>query len=94
MFSIIVATLQTAMLITVFITLPTLFLLRLYIISRNKLSLKVKLLVLFLPFSSGYYCFLSKDKQHKGYNVLVVVFTIIALIGILFTLYQRVIPSY
>lgn len=94
MFSILVLILQVAMLITTFITLPLLFIIRIYTAIKNKIDIKESLLIILLPFSFGYYFYLKKDQRAKSYNVLIVIFLIIAIIGILFTLYQRLIPTF
>lgn len=94
MFNIIVSILQTAMLITVFVTLPLLFVIRIITVINNKSNLKDSLLIVLLPFSFGYYFILNKDKQTKLYNILIIVLTVVAIIGILFTFYQRLIPDY
>lgn len=89
MFSLVVFILQISMLITVFITIPLLFIFRLTIVTKNKLSIKKALKILFIPFSIGYYNYLSKDKRIKIYDLLVVLLTVVAIIGIVFTLYVQ-----
>jgi len=93
MFSILVFILQLTMLITTFITIPLLFVIRLITVLNNKLDSKESLLILLLPFSIGYYLILAKEKQSKLYNITLIVLTVVALIGIMFTLFQRLIPS-
>lgn len=93
MFSILVFILQLAMLITTFITIPLLFIIRLITIIKNKIDKNEALLILLLPFSIGYYLILEKEKQSKLYNIVLIVLTIIAVIGILFTLFQRLLNS-
>ena len=93
MFSILVFVLQLAMLITTFITLPILFIIRLITVINNKIDRNESLLILLLPFSIGYYLILEKEKQSKLYNIALIALTVVAVIGVLFTLFQRLIPS-
>jgi len=93
MFSLLVFVLQLAMLITTFITLPILFIIRLITVINNKIDRNESLLILLLPFSIGYFLILEKEKQSKLYKITLIALTVVAVIGVLFTLFQRLIPS-
>ena len=91
MYNILLAIMYAMMLITVFVSLPLLAVLRFTIVYRHSMPFKQALLVIFLPFSFGYYCFVKKENQLGLYNKIVFVLTLFAFLGILFTLYQRLI---
>lgn len=94
MFEFIVGVLQIFTLITIFISIPLLFIIRVITISIRKLHYKKALLVLFLPFSLGYYYYLKKEERIKYYNLIIIILTVVATIGVLFTIYQRIFNSY
>lgn len=89
MFNILVFILQTAMLITVYVSLPLLFLFRLFYVIKERLALKNAIIVLLTPFSLSFYQNNNDKKFLKIYNIIVITLTIIAVLGILFTLYQK-----
>ncbi len=67
-----------------------LFSLRLWMVIKTKLKLKESLCVLLIPCSIGYYLkFPEKSKFKSIYQILVIVFFILMLIGFLFVLYTR-----
>lgn len=88
MTGIIVGLIEVSMLITYFITLPLLFLLRLLIALKSKKTISKIVLITILPFSLGYYHFSKEEERPKIYEILVIVFSCVALIGISFTLFQ------
>ena len=89
MYNFLLGMMYSMMLITVFVALPLLFILRLLVVIRHRLPKKIALLIVLLPFSYGYYRYLKKEHQIKLYHTLLKLLAIFAIIGILFTLYQR-----
>lgn len=94
MFEILVGLLQLATLITIFISLILLFIFRIIIVLLNKYNLNKSLLIIFIPFSMGYYYLVSKNERKKFYDILLIILFGLALFGIMFTLYQHFINGY
>lgn len=94
MISIIFTILQVAMLISFFTFIPTMFGLRIYLVIKYKKDLKQSLLITLLPLSIGYYKLLEDDRKIKIYNYLLIIFSVITLIGSLFTIYQWIPPVF
>lgn len=94
MFEILVSFLQICMIFTSIFTLPILFIIRLYVGLKNKYELKDLLMIILIPFSIGYYLKVEQSKQLKIYNILLTIFLVISIIGIMFTLYQVLIPTF
>lgn len=89
-----VALIQICLLITVFIMLPSLFIIRIVVAVRNKKSLVDILKISLLPFSLGYYLYLDEDEKVRVYNLLLLIFVIISFLGISFSLFQILVPRY
>jgi len=66
-----------------------LFLFRLFYVIKERLALKNAIIVLLTPFSLSFYQNNNDKKFLKIYNIIVITLTIIAVLGILFTLYQK-----
>lgn len=92
MFSILVATFQFTIVLSFILFIPITLIMRLYTVRKNKTPLKESLLVVLIPFSLGYYFFVEENKRNKYYNLVIVLFLIVTLIGILFTVYQLIPP--
>lgn len=92
MFSVLVATFEISMLISFLLFVPLTFLLRLQTVIKHKKSLKEALMIVFVPFSLGYYYYLPEEQRNKYYNVTIIVFLVLSVVGILFTVYQWIPP--
>lgn len=66
----------------------TLFGLRLYYVINEQISLKMRLFILFLPFSIGIESAMAKGKFKKLYDGLVIAFFCLLLLGSLFLFAQ------
>jgi hypothetical protein len=89
MYSFLLGMMYSMMLISVLIALPLLLILRLVVVIRYRIPRKTALLIVLLPFSYGYYRYLKKEQQMKLYRSVVTLLFVFAILGILFTLYQR-----
>ena len=94
MFENLVLIIQICMLITLYITLPTLFIYRLFMVIKLKKDLVKSLLIVLLPFSLGVYLFYEDSNKHKVYNILLIILFSISILGISFTLFQVLISRY
>lgn len=94
MFENLVLIIQICMLITLYITLPALFIYRLFMVIKLKKDLVKSLLIVLLPFSLGVYLFYEDSNKHKVYNILLIILFSISILGISFTLFQVLIPRY
>lgn len=89
MFSFMLLIFHTAMVIAVISFIPIIVSYRIYIVLKNKLDLKKSLKIILIPLSLGYILYLDKDKKTKTYNILIYIYVSLAVIGIIFTIYQR-----
>ncbi|HKL95337.1 MAG TPA: hypothetical protein VJ845_02785 [Haploplasma sp.] len=90
LFTIVVFILQSAMTLTVFVALPLLLVIRVITVIKEPISLKASLLTVLLPLSVGYFIFYNEDsKFFKLYKILIICFTALALLGIIYTIYVR-----
>lgn len=89
MFSFMLLIFHTAMVIAVISFIPVIVSYRIYIVLKNKLDLKKSLKIILIPLSLGYILYLDKDKKTKTYNILIYIYVSLAVIGIIFTIYQR-----
>ena len=94
MFKILVGALTIAMLIVCFTFVLVMFSLRLFLAIRAKRSLKQVLFIAFISFSLGYYYDQGDDLKIKLYDILIYIYFGLALLGIMFTIFQRLIPGY
>ncbi|VEU80425.1 hypothetical protein [Haploplasma axanthum] len=82
--------LQSSMLITIYVSLIVLFLLRIILVLKNKINTREALIIVFTPLSIGVYLFLPKNKKYrKLYDIILIIFAALAIIGLIFTIYQR-----
>ncbi len=94
MFSYLVAIFEITMVVSFFTFIPTMLIFRiLAAINANK-NFKRTLIIAFVPFSFGYYYLLNKKQRLKSYNKIMTFYLIITIIGILFTVFQRLFSSY
>lgn len=89
MFSFLLAVLQVAMIVSLFLFIPFTIMFRIYLVIKYKFELKKSLLIVLLPFSFGYFLYLEEEKQSKIYNVGLILFILLTIPGILFTIYQH-----
>lgn len=89
MFSFMLLIFHTAMVIAVISFIPVIVSYRIYIVLKNKFDLKKSLKIILIPLSLGYILYLDKDKKTKTYNILIYIYVSLAVIGIIFTIYQR-----
>lgn len=89
MFSFMLLIFHTAMVIAVISFIPVIVSYRIYIVLKHKFDLKKSLKIILIPLSLGYILYLDKDKKTKTYNILIYIYVSLAVIGIIFTIYQR-----
>ncbi len=90
---IITLVMHICMYISIYLFIPLLLAIRIYLALKHKTDLKTSLFIIFLPFSFGYYYCLDKSKRIKVYNLVLIVFLIITVVGFGFTIFQRFVPS-
>lgn len=89
LFSIFVWVLQVSMVIALFVGLPLLLALRIFIAYKENRSLKEILIIILVPLSIGYFIYIEDDsKYNKLYKRVMLVVMVLAILGILFTIYQ------
>lgn len=92
MFSILVFVLQACMFVSLFVMIPALLAVRIVMSIKYQETLKERLYVVLMPFSIGILSILDNElRLVKLYKKLLVIFTVLAIIGILFTIYQTLI---
>ncbi len=91
-FGFLVAFFEASMLFSFILFIPTTVLLRIYTVYKHKKSLKESLLIVLLPFSIGYYYYLNDEEKTNTYNIIILVFVALSVIGIILTVYQWIPP--
>ncbi len=87
-----VALFQVFMVSSLFCFIPFLLVLRVLFVRKNKYSFKKVLAIIFCPFSIAYY-FVASKNETKIYNKIIILFTVITIIGMMFTLFQRLVSN-
>lgn len=89
MFSAFVLVLELSMMISLICMIPTLFTLRIVISIKYINGTKKRLYAVLMPFSIGFLEAVDENlKIVKVYKRLLIMFSVLAIIGILFTVYQ------
>jgi hypothetical protein len=88
MFDLLINVFIFAIWIGIFVCPLTLFGLRLYYVVSQRLRGKIRLLVLFLPFSLGFEAHASKSKFKTLYDSLLIAFFVLMFLGSLFLFIQ------
>lgn len=91
MFSYFVGLTQILMMVVLITFIPLMIVIRYFNARKLNMDLKTTLKVVLIPFSIGYYLIIAEEVRFKFYNKLMIVFTIMTLIGITFTLFKDIV---